>query len=192
MKNIEKNNWWYWFIWFHEFFWPRLFKICWPTVCVDQRTEFVYINLFTFYRIDNPKVAILSNMNAPGNIRNFELTLKAEDKLDSILKSFQVFWNNSSNHIFFLILEISDSKFKKKLPKKAKILFDLIWRVFLKYPTFIFQTSDSKPESVEHLISILKDVIKSESVCCTVQAKKPVKWNESISRMFLDIFHFWE
>ena len=66
-------------------------------------------------RIDNPKVAILANMHAPGNIRNFELTLKAEDKLDSILKSFQ--------------------------------------------------TSDSKPESVEHLISILKDVIKSESVC---------------------------
>ena len=76
-------------------------------------------------RIDNPKVAILSNMHAPGNIRNFELTLKAEDKLDSILKSFQ--------------------------------------------------TSDSKPESVEHLISILKDVIKSESVC---SGQKTTRQNE--------------
>ena len=23
---------WYWFIWFHEFFWPELFEIIWPTV----------------------------------------------------------------------------------------------------------------------------------------------------------------
>ena len=31
--NLAKYFSWNWFIWFHEFFWPGLFQICWPTLC---------------------------------------------------------------------------------------------------------------------------------------------------------------
>ena len=44
---------WNWFIWFHEFFWPGLFWIFWPTLYL----------LFESLKIVNPEQTIILNCN---------------------------------------------------------------------------------------------------------------------------------